>query len=670
MHSNVAVSPEPNVTQPRGPVSPLDGLAMIVARLAMVVLTTLVGVGSVSAQSGVGFRLDLGHQELGRQWGGVLEGALDAEISALYGLDGVRLGVGVNWISLPVAQVSERSWHHGTGFVLLGYGRPIGRRIRPFGEVRYLFRTARPEGARLYDEEAAKEPIGPFRAKGRGVGTRLGVEIMLTQRAALSLSGERQWFSTEPDPVDQGLGPIRTGTSWRLGAGLTWFAEERTDDGQGRDDPSLGLAIGIGALEGLIVPWTWNEYVKGKPFTPVSPRSWLRGVANGFAWDDNNFEVNYFRHPYQGQIYFNAARANGYGFRRSFVHAALGSYLWECCTETHIASIPDMVTTVVGGAVWGETIHRASSRILEEPADGPERVFREMVAALLNPARGVTRLVTGRAWRLDSSDRDGEEGASSPRLLMGARSTADGTLGRRRSRAFLGIEWVEGDLFAADAGPFSYHRIRIGLHPGDRFMIGRVLVRGSLWQGETVEREGGASRFSAFVDADYVNTHAYRFAAHGVTGGWALKRPLAERTDLRLEAEASLVLMGSVDSEFAELAEIRGVRERLRLYDFGWGPGGRLAVSLTRDGDRWIDVAYRIVHLETLNGSNVAGSSSHHLLHLVGASARQGFAPGWGLGLDVDLFLQDSHYGAADLDDAFLRRSEARVYISWRPLTR
>lgn len=80
--------------------------------------------------------------------------------------------------------------------------------------------------------------------------------------------------------------------------------------------------------------------------------------------------------------------------------------------------------------------------------------------------------------------------------------------------------------------------------------------------------------------------------------------------------------------------------------------------------------ARRIVYLETLNGSNVADSRSFHLIHVLGTSVRQEVAHGWGLGVDVDLFVQDSRYGFASFEDELRRRSEARLHLFWRPTRR
>lgn len=652
---------------------PASSQTVLVSVAVATWLVFALGARPVGGQSGVGFRMEVGYHDMGGDWGRALEGAPDGEAALLYGLGGLRLGLAANWASLRVEGADE-TWHHLTGSALLGYGHTFLPGLRPFTEVRYLWRTTRWEGARFFADGAPPRAIGPFRSEGAGLGARLGVEIAVSRRAALTLFGEHQWFETDPLPPEYGLGPVDGGTSRRLGLGLTWFSdgadepELGSDGGRGpsSDGPNTGLAIGVGSL-GLLLPWTWNEYVRGKPFTPVSPRSWWRAVTNGFAWDDNDFEVNYRKHPYHGQFYYNAARANGYGFVGSAIQTLAGSYLWECCTETHIPSIPDMVTTVAGGIALGESLHHVSSRLLDGSARGSERVAREVAAAVVDPSRGLTRLVTGRAWSTQggraSADRRGRLPLT---VLLGGRATFVSSPTERRFLPALHVTWRQGEPLGPERGLFSYHRLDVGVYPYDRRPMGRLDVRGALWRGDVMEALGGRGRLSALLDMDYVTTDAYRWGAQSLTLMWAGTRPVAAGLHLGAEATASWILMGSVNSEYARFAEIRGVRERLRGYDFGVGPAAGLALSFGREGVS-LEGAYRLVALETLNGSNVMGSRSRHVLHIARSSLEGRLTEELGLRLDVELFVQRSIYGHAGFSDAVTRRWETRAWLQWHP---
>ena len=56
------------------------------------------------------------------------------------------------------------------------------------------------------------------------------------------------------------------------------------------------------------------SYATGAPWAKVSPDTWKANLQAGLQWDDNEFEVNQFFHPYQGGMYFSAARVHGLNF--------------------------------------------------------------------------------------------------------------------------------------------------------------------------------------------------------------------------------------------------------------------------------------------------------------------------------------------------------------------
>ena len=126
-------------------------------------------------------------------------------------------------------------------------------------------------------------------------------------------------------------------------------------------------------------------------------------LKNGFEWDDNSFSANNFRHPYQGSLYFGAARANGYDFYESSMFAFAGSWLFEYAGEAHHPSINDWINTAVGGITIGESLYRLSDMILDNTATGSGRVGRELGGLACSPLRGVNRLLTGEAFEVHAN---------------------------------------------------------------------------------------------------------------------------------------------------------------------------------------------------------------------------------------------------------------------------
>src|SRR5205085_12555007 len=123
-------------------------------------------------------------------------------------------------------------------------------------------------------------------------------------------------------------------------------------------------------------------------------------LKSGFVWDDDRFGINFIGHPHSGNYYFNIARSNGYSFWTSFPFAVGGSLMWELFGENTEASRNDIINTPISGAFLGEILYRLSSNILDDRTRGRERFFRELIAGLLNPPRGLNRLTQGKMFRV------------------------------------------------------------------------------------------------------------------------------------------------------------------------------------------------------------------------------------------------------------------------------
>jgi len=180
-----------------------------VAPLVFSVLT----VGSLTAQQGIGFESSVGYQSLSGEYGDVLKGGVDAELSVVWTRTRFRYGIGMDWASYHMEEPNEKeSWsnivaHFGVTFFPL----PASR-LRPFIQLRAEGRRLRPEGDFLGgghappDEEG--ENISPIRVFGMAGGLVGGVEVGITQRSWLRVAGYLGTINTE----NAELGEIDAGT--------------------------------------------------------------------------------------------------------------------------------------------------------------------------------------------------------------------------------------------------------------------------------------------------------------------------------------------------------------------------------------------------------------------------------------------------------------------------
>jgi len=650
----------------------------------------------VEAQEGPGFRFGFGWEQAGGELGNVLGGAVDSEFSLLVPAGPVRVGAGANWASLGV-EGRDESWSRIRFHGLAQLPLRLTDGFWPYVEGRAVFHRLRPEDDRFYGSEE-ENLLRDFAATGWGWEGVAGAQLRLHRRAWLDLSAG--WSSSElsPDLSPEGFGQVGAGSAWRLHASVSWFpmADRGFSGGGAGQDRDRGRAVetdawgqprnfGLAAAEAFLgngLPWTFNELVPGRQallISQISPRSWWRNVEQGWEWDDNAFQVNHFAHPFQGNIYFNSARSNGYGFWTALAFATAGSFHWECCGETHFMSVNDWVNTALGGAAVGEMLYRTSSRILDNRATGTERVLREAAAFVLTPTRSFTRLVTGTAARVydnPESAWDRRPPGSSSSFVLGMRgadsrrTARGGTLEETlEPHGFFDIELRSGDLGGLERNrPFDYFRLSTQVN----FIRGRGLgvlrIRGNLWHRDLTKTEGTDAKLVLMQDFEYENNSAFEQGGQGVSFLYHRESRPWEGDTMAWWAGPSWMILGGVKSELAFAAEVEGIRERFREYDFGIGPGARVGYEWRRNSRPLLEASYRAQFLATLNGSARDGLGSSHTLQILRLRAMLPWrVAGFTLGADYEFFHRRSDFELADIGVVTQNTGIWQTFVSWSP---
>ncbi|MDR1030515.1 MAG: DUF3943 domain-containing protein [Treponema sp.] len=194
----------------------------------------------------------------------------------------------------------------------------------------------------------------------------------------------------------------------------------------------------------------------------------------------DGFKVNQLGHPYQGSIYFNAGRANGFSFYESFGFTALGSFTWEAFGEGQHAAINDFITTTIAAAPLGEMLHRL---YLEADAAG----VPAPLTFLISPMDGFNRLITGKhrypaGGKLQAFSLTAGFGASSAAFSTSS-GVAENIYSFYGPAAHVGLNVVYGDPFT-QSSPVPYEHfeaaVSFGLNPG-RYLDARVTSDGYLF---------------------------------------------------------------------------------------------------------------------------------------------------------------------------------------------
>lgn len=157
------------------------------------------------------------------------------------------------------------------------------------------------------------------------------------------------------------------------------------------------LAVDLGINVAVLA---WDYYVQDRSYARISRSVLEDHFKRGFNWDNDSFAGNQFAHPYHGGMFYNAAREHGLSYGVSLLYPIIGSGTWEMLCETNRPAMNDLISTGIGGAAIGEVTHRVSDIFFDDSKMGTERVVRELLGTVLNPVRGVKRILSGEMWRV------------------------------------------------------------------------------------------------------------------------------------------------------------------------------------------------------------------------------------------------------------------------------
>ena len=329
---------------------------------------------------------------------------------------------------------------------------------------------------------------------------------------------------------------------------------------------------------------------RGQVTAHISPESWWENMQQGMVWDLDDFTVNQIGHPYQGNNYFNAGRANGLSFYESAALTAFGSATWEFFGETNHASLNDFINTTLGGITLGEVFHRVGWLIRDTGKTGKGRLWSEIGATAVDPITGINRFMSGDSSRVTEKPSD-----LVPASIGGVVSA--GALWRgSQSSAFTGkgTPFIESDFYYGDTNvgrsrtPYDAFWLRMRFGGGSA--VSEARLRGRLY-GQPIGR--GAVNFSVIQTYNYNTNDAYSTGSQAIDAGLGTTLDLSSRTKFWVLGWGGLTVLGAVDSlplgviekpQEQEPKAGQGVSEGPRYYDYGPGSDFGGLARLTHDG--------------------------------------------------------------------------------------
>jgi uncharacterized protein DUF3943 len=418
---------------------------------------------------------------------------------------------------------------------------------------------------------------------------------------------------------------------------------------------------------GINVMYELANLARGQVTARITPKTWWANMQQGMVWDLDDFMVNQIGHPYQGNNYFNAGRANGLNFYESSAITAFGSATWEFFGETNHASLNDFINTTLGGITLGEMFHRAGWLVRNTHATGKGRLWGEIGATALDPITGLNRFASGDASRVTDKPSD-----LVPSSLGGVASA--GVLWRgTQSSAFTGVgdPFVEMDGYYGDTNigrsrtPYDAFWLRMRFGGGSSFSEARV--RGRLF-GQPIAN--GALQFSVIQTYNYQNNDAYSTGSQAIDAAIGTTRALSSRTNFWILGWGGLTVLGAVDSlplgveqkpDEEQPTAGQGVSEGPRYYDYGPGSDFGTLARLSRDGRdvaMFFYVGRQIYSLDGVRANHFLQHARVDLLFPLRGSL--------GIGTSAEFFHRRSYYQDAERTTKTYHYPQLRAYLTWR----
>jgi hypothetical protein len=643
-----------------------------------------------------GLSMALGFGGSGGDFGDLLQSPVAADYNLFRNHGKWRFGVGLSFTSftMPAPFEDEDEWGFQRTYLFATRMLRQEGAVRPYVQVRGGLARLHPRSLLFAfeppPEEPGDSPTSP--ANGWSVGLVPGVELQLNSSLALDLSGHFNWFSvSEYDLSPVGYPNASSGTTWEARLGLRWHPDDGWPSGvpqsgapdRPRDAWGVSRNLGWGIAENFainLVASGINEYVRNANFNQISPRSWWANLERGFTYDDNEFKTNQYIHPWNGGMYYNTGRSNGFGYWASTLFALGGAFFWECCGETHPMSYNDLISTGIGGIAVGEEMYRLSGQLLDNQAKGKERFLRELGGFIIAPVRGFNRLVSGRASTEHANPEEPLDWRGNHArffLMTGVRVIGEGESITENTNSYglIGVAHSFGSVFDnARRRPFDSLAADYQFSPGDKQFRTVLRIRGDIYSKALGGPEDAPRyAFAVVQHFDYHNNLAYEFGQQAFGPSLFARYRLSESWGLNLRWDGLVSILAAVNSDYAFLADVEN-RERFREYDYGPGAGTGVEVNLNRGGNRILGLTYRFQWIDVRNGSlfnkdderGLEGSDADHYLHAIGARL---FVPIYkrkiGLGADGLVLLRKSYYDDPILADRDQRNPEMRIYLAF-----
>jgi hypothetical protein len=327
--------------------------------------------------------------------------------------------------------------------------------------------------------------------------------------------------------------------------------------------------------------------------------------------------------------------------------------MWEYFGENTLPSINDLINTTVTGAFVGEITYRLSSDFLDDRTTGSERVFRELLAGIINPGRAFARLLQGKLTRVTPEEIYQKEPlnmtfSAGPHVVNNGRRFGAGS-----TDEMLSLQLDYGNPFEQRSRKlFDYFILRGNLTFGaGRKVVDNVIGQGILF-GRNVQYGHLDMLVGAFQHYDFWDNKTFELGTIAFGGGVVSKLSLSEKSNLYWDLQLGLVPLAGNSTQLGP--------DTSQFRDYNYGGGGETKFETTLNLGSWVNLTFKGYYYWIHTYVGIAGES---FIGIIKPSVAFRILGSFSLGFEHLVYYTDRY--PRDFPDYHDVRTEQRIFLQY-----
>ena len=406
--------------------------------------------------------------------------------------------------------------------------------------------------------------------------------------------------------------------------------------------------------------WSYDKFILDAPFVQISPETVKRNFTTPWVWDQDEFYVNHFCHPYIGSIYYTSARSNNLPVWESFLAALSGSLTWELFAENELPSYNDLIITTIGGFSFGEILHRLYYVVADKS---------RFAATLINPMASLNNLI----FRNRTNNPNGEITTLETKLFTGLvnkkiyfkETNSENNILPMFFYGGAELNLIYGDPYGhKTTTPYTTFDMNIKVSGTKNYYNMSLFTDGIILSFAPNQSDTFHTTLGLSLHYDFLLSNITHYSKNALSLTAKQQIELPNNWDIKWALHLNYIFLGGNDFYYLFSKSNNPFELDIpnRLYDLTWGGGVKSSFSISNPYAGTLKLYGNFDISKTINNSLPEGGSyGFFLIGIASASYEHKIFKSFSMGLEYDFYMKNANYKTAE--DLFEIKQIANIYF-------